>query len=96
MRNVQYLLKHGAKTNVKVPQMFDLDAIDACLFRSKVKVLFVFLKLKIVSKEDLQRRSDSIKAKHNIEIFNPEIIKSLDEFMDVYNRRIALVQAKKL
>jgi len=53
VRNVQYLLKYGAKTNIRVPQMFDLDAIEASLFRSKVKVVFLFLKLKLVTKEDL-------------------------------------------
>ena len=76
--------------------MFDLDAIDACLFRNKVKVLFLFLKLKMVSREDLQKRSDAIEAKHKIKIFDPEILKNIDEFTIAYKKRIAMIQAKKL
>lgn len=53
VRNVQYLLKYGARCTDKVENMFNMDAIEACAFKSKVKVLFLFIKLKIVTIDEL-------------------------------------------
>lgn len=96
VRNVQYLLKHGAKTDIKVKTMFDMDAIEATAFKNKVKVLFLFLKLKIITVQQLKQKADAIKEKHKIEIFNSDLIKQIQDFMKIYNRHVGFITAKRL
>jgi ankyrin repeat protein len=77
VRNVQYLLKLGARTDLKSTNMFDMDAIEAAAFKNKVKVIFLFLKLKIVTVQQLKQKAELKRKLHKIELFNPELIKKI-------------------
>jgi hypothetical protein len=55
--------------------MFDFDAIEASIFREKIKVVFLFLKLKIVTVQQLKERADAVEKKFKLKIFNAEMIK---------------------
>ena len=77
VRNVQYLLKYGAKCYDKVDNMFGMDAIEACAFKNKVKILFLFLKLKVVTLEQFKTKAEILKRNKGIDILNAELIKNI-------------------
>jgi hypothetical protein len=64
--------------------MFDMDAIEASAFKGKVKILFLFIKLKVITIDELKKKSDALKASKGIEIFNPKLIAEIQKFMKTY------------
>jgi hypothetical protein len=74
----------------------NFDAIDAACFKSKITILFLFLKSGVVTKQQLQKRSLEMKKEQGIDIYPLEKINQIEKFDKVYNRYVNFIYARKL
>ena len=72
------------------------DAIDAAMYKSKTKVLFLYIKSGVVSVPEMKDRASELKNSLGVDIYPYESIKKIEGFLKVYDRYVNFTYARKL